>query len=154
MLLRFRNALTTFPKMLPCAVMEVQMPLLTVNIAAKTFDEITRLVGKGLYSGMDQFIEVAALNQLALERGVSPEELMQKGHREPPTSSMAGRAPTRAPTGNGREKSRAPLAQRKATSSTVPERDVATLTEHTGLDHWSGDGPAPMPAKSRPEGEH
>src|SRR5437016_2090576 len=125
----FPKHIDNFRKAATIRGMEVQMPLLTVNIAAKTFDEITRLVGRGLYSGMDQFIEVAALNQLALERGASPEELKHKGHREPPTSSMAGRpsAPTRAPTGNGREKSRASLAPLKATSSTVPESDVATL---------------------------
>jgi hypothetical protein len=145
--------------------MEVDMPLLTVNIAAKTFDEIGKLVGKGLYSGMDQFMEVAALNQLALERGVSPEELKEKGHRESPASSLAARvsgpavraASSRPPAraaGNGRETSRGPVAHRKPASSSVPESDIEAFKEHTSLEHSKGGGPAPVPTKSRPEGEH
>src|SRR5437660_1201068 len=99
------------------------MPLLTLNLASKTFEEVTKLIERGLYSGLDQFIEVAALNQLALERGVSPEELKAKDHRAPPAPSSHRKAPgvlrssltgpARIGNGNG---GRAPVARRKASS--------------------------------------
>src|SRR5712691_4296900 len=116
----FPKRIDMFPKADTRAGMEDVMPLLTVNIAAKTFDEISRLMARGLYSGMDQFMEVAALNQLALERGVSPEELKKKGHREPTASAARKSAqPTRVASSrpqvgsgaNGRQTNRAPVTR-------------------------------------------
>src|SRR5260370_29224993 len=113
------------------------MPLMTFNIASKTFEEISKLVERGSYSGLDQFLEVAALNQLALERGVSPDELKAKGHRDAPSpstdrkgarvirSSVAG--PARGGNGKGAASGRAPVARRKATPSAIPDEDGSPL---------------------------
>src|SRR5438270_13908487 len=105
------------------------MPLLTFNLASRTFDDITKLVERGLYSGLDQFLEVAALNQLALERGVSPDELKAKGHRSPPSVAASTKAPgafrsslaESARGGNSHSAASArgvPVARRKPSSST------------------------------------
>jgi hypothetical protein len=53
------------------------MPVVALNLAVATFSEIRALVERGLYGSLEQFLEIAAFNQLALERGVKPEELLQ-----------------------------------------------------------------------------
>jgi hypothetical protein len=135
------------------------MPLLAFNMASKTFEDITRLVERGLYSGLDQFLEVAALNQLALERGVSPEELKAKDHRSAPLSSLSIQAapvvrtsvPRPARGGNGPNVRGTPIARRKPTSSTIPPEDSAALKEHTELSR--GDGAHPEPLTLKPQHE-
>jgi len=57
------------------------MPVIAVSLSQKTYTEIMLLVGKGAYSGPEQFLEIAAFNQLALERGLRPEELLKGIHR-------------------------------------------------------------------------
>jgi hypothetical protein len=39
-------------------------------------------VERGLYISPEAFLEIAAFNQLALERGASPTEIIEKGHRK------------------------------------------------------------------------
>lgn len=58
------------------------MPVIAVNIAGKTFSEIQDLVGKGHYVSPEQFLEIAAFNQLALERGTKPDKIVADGHRK------------------------------------------------------------------------
>jgi hypothetical protein len=53
------------------------MPVIAVNLSQKTYTDIMDLVGKGAYSGPEQFLEIAAFNQLALERGLTPQELLK-----------------------------------------------------------------------------
>jgi hypothetical protein len=57
------------------------MPVIAVNISQKTYADIMSMVAAGAYSGPEQFLEIAAFNQLALERGLTPEELLQTIHR-------------------------------------------------------------------------
>jgi hypothetical protein len=57
------------------------MPLLAVNLSDTLADQIKPLVEKGLYKSFETFLEIAAFNQLALERGASPAEIVEKGHR-------------------------------------------------------------------------
>jgi len=66
------------------------MPIATVNLSATVFEDIKSLVEKGLYRGLEQFLEIAAFNQLALERGVSAAELVQAGHRNSTISGRVG----------------------------------------------------------------
>ena len=68
------------------------MPLLAINLSAKTFAVVRELVEEGRYSDLDNFIEVASLNQIALERGASPSELIARGHREPVSISSRAQA--------------------------------------------------------------
>ena len=53
------------------------MPVIAVNLSQKTYSDIMALVSAGAYSGPEQFLEIAAFNQLALERGLTPEELLK-----------------------------------------------------------------------------
>jgi hypothetical protein len=56
------------------------MPVIAVNLSQKTYSDIMTLVAAGAYSGPEQFLEIAAFNQLALERGLTPEELQKTIH--------------------------------------------------------------------------
>src|ERR1700674_2712378 len=132
------------------------MPLLTVNIASKTFDEIRTLVERGFYSGLDQFMEVAALNQLALERGTSPADLKARGHRKAPaTTAPRAAASSVSPSpivSQGANKqmdvpsgrnSRTPVARRRFTATAVPVGDVNAFREHTSAVGSNGTHPEP-----------
>jgi hypothetical protein len=57
------------------------MPLLAINLSDTLADQIKPLVEKGLYKSFEAFLEIAAFNQLALERGATPSEIISKGHR-------------------------------------------------------------------------
>src|SRR3989442_791792 len=63
------------------------MPVIAVNLSQKTYTDIMTLVSAGAYSSPEQFLEIAAFNQLALERGLTPEELLKTIHRP---ASVAG----------------------------------------------------------------
>ncbi|MBS2023596.1 MAG: hypothetical protein JST92_14430 [Deltaproteobacteria bacterium] len=143
------------------------MPLLTFNVAAKTFDEIAKLIEAGAYSGMNQFLEVAALNQLALERGTSPEELRATSFREAPARSEhrpdvrgsevvrstaigpARREIVPIPKGAGR----GPVGRRKTSSSAVPEEEVSALKRNLALITTPSPRPEPLPLRPRSENE-
>jgi hypothetical protein len=58
------------------------MPLITVNLTSGIYERIKALVEKGLYTTPEQLLEIAAFNQVALEDGLRPEELVARGHRE------------------------------------------------------------------------
>ena len=59
------------------------MPLLAINLSDTLSDQIKVLVEKGLYRSFEAFLEIAAFNQLALERGATPAEIVERGHRQP-----------------------------------------------------------------------
>jgi hypothetical protein len=52
------------------------MPLMTVNISQKIYSIIQDLVTQDRYATPEQFLEVAAFNQIALERGSRPVDLI------------------------------------------------------------------------------
>jgi hypothetical protein len=64
------------------------MPVVAVNLAAHVFREISELVSKGQFSSPEEFLATAAFNQLVLERGAKPEDLMG-GAASPPTVEAA-----------------------------------------------------------------
>src|SRR5262245_32573960 len=57
------------------------MPLLAINVSDKLFFQVKELVEGGTYQSFETFLEVAAYNQLALERGASPAAVIAQGHR-------------------------------------------------------------------------
>lgn len=57
------------------------MPLLAMNLSDTLYDQIKVLVEKGLYKSFESFLEIAAFNQLAMERGATPAEIVDRGHR-------------------------------------------------------------------------
>ncbi|MBV8126714.1 MAG: hypothetical protein JO114_03505 [Planctomycetaceae bacterium] len=58
------------------------MPLLAINLSDTLFEQVKVLVEKGLYKSFESFIEIAAFNQLAMERGATPAEIVERGHRK------------------------------------------------------------------------
>lgn len=57
------------------------MPLFAVNLSDKLFTAIKELVEDGKYASFESFLEIASFNQLALERGSSPQDIVDRGHR-------------------------------------------------------------------------
>lgn len=51
------------------------VPVIAVNLAPSVFANIHALVTRGLYASPEQFLEIAAFNQVALERGAKPDDL-------------------------------------------------------------------------------
>jgi hypothetical protein len=62
---------------------------MAINMSDKLFVSIKEKIEAGLYQSFDGFLEIAAFNQLALERGVTPAELMARGHRSIPPDDTA-----------------------------------------------------------------
>jgi hypothetical protein len=60
------------------------MPIIAVNVPPGTFSEVMALVAAQRYASPEQFLEIAAFNQLALERGTRVGELVT---RTSPSSS-------------------------------------------------------------------
>jgi hypothetical protein len=98
------------------------MPVIAVNLSQKTYTDIMALVAKGAYSGPEQFLEIAAFNQLALERGLTPEELVKGIYR-----------PADVADSSHDERSSAPVAQqqrrRVAARASEPEKKKQPTTE-------------------------
>lgn len=65
------------------------MPLIAVNLSDKILVEVRELIEKGRYTSLEAFIEIGAFNQLALERGASPDEIIERGHRRKPSDDTA-----------------------------------------------------------------
>src|SRR6476661_4482222 len=61
---------------------EKTMPLVAINLSDTLMDQIKPLVEKGQYKSFEAFLEIAAFNQLALERGANPSEIVERGHRK------------------------------------------------------------------------
>ena len=63
------------------------MPIVALNIPLTTFNEITELVKKSRYASAEQFLEIAALNQLSLEKGTKVGDLVRKLQDEQATTA-------------------------------------------------------------------
>src|SRR4051794_27946220 len=57
------------------------MPVIAINLSDKLLQEIRTVVDSGRYATLESFLEIGAFNQLALERGSSPTEIIERGHR-------------------------------------------------------------------------
>ncbi|MGH7436535.1 MAG: hypothetical protein ACRENE_12750 [Polyangiaceae bacterium] len=137
------------------------MPVIAVNLAAGVFADISGLVGKGRYASPEQFMEIAAFNQLALERGATPEELLAQGHRSPrpqgPSgSSKPGSSPPkvlegRRPRVRAAEKAPA-IRPAKAKAPSISAGALRQALERTSRAKATG-GPDAVPAAARPANE-
>jgi hypothetical protein len=83
------------------------MALFAVNLSEKIFIAIKALVEEGAYESLENFLEIAAFNQLALERGASPTEIIARGHRR--CEGFEERADTGKWTGSRKATSDRPL---------------------------------------------
>ena len=91
------------------------MPLIAVNLSDKLLQEIRALVDSGRYTTLESFIEIGAFNQLALERGASPAEIVERGHRRLTADAPAHSALPQAKS----------VAQR-STSATIAKKTLPT----------------------------
>jgi hypothetical protein len=145
------------------------MPIFAVNLSERLFGSIRNLVDKGLYQSLEGFIEVAAYNQLALERGVTPHQLLDQGHRQPqhaqapaPPAEEARPAQSDArpeskqrkpKKGHRKKKGGKARARKEQPAPAAPGVDVEAV-----LGRWAapsgGAFPAPATAEGLPSGEH
>lgn len=102
------------------------MPLIAVNLSDKLLQDIRDLVDTGRYASLESFIEIGAFNQLALERGATPAEIVERGHRRGPldaSSPVPAPSPVPARTAVAKPSSRAGT-KRNSTNEKVSKVDV------------------------------
>jgi hypothetical protein len=112
------------------------MPLLAINLSDTLSDQIKVLVGKGLYRSFESFLEIAAFNQLAMERGASPAEIVEHGHRKMSESASSPDNSARKAQKTKVNQDQVVKVSRSVTNRSVAEpvarltpSDEATLTE-------------------------
>ncbi len=106
------------------------MPLLAMNLSDKLFLQIKELVEKGAYQNPESFLEIAAFNQLALERGVTPDEVIARGHRKIVDEDTAKDR-------NGKEtRKKKPVKPKTQPAASVPIQP-SPLTKDEIADTWS-----------------
>ncbi len=103
------------------------MPLLAINLSDKLFIAIKELVEKDSYQSPEAFLEIAAFNQLALEHGATPAEIVAKGHRKIryDHDSVSGNGSPSVSRPKSEAKPRSEPASREARAS-PPQRSVQT----------------------------
>jgi hypothetical protein len=113
------------------------MPLLAMNLSDKLFLQIKELVEKGAYQNPESFLEIAAFNQLALERGATPDEVIARGHRKIVDS---GAAKDRNGTEKHKQESREKRKEKANKPSPTPVQTptaAAVLTEEEANRTWA-----------------
>jgi hypothetical protein len=141
---------------------EGEMPLIAINLSDKLFIVIRELVEQGHYQNFESFLEVAAYNQLALERGASPADVLARGHREGEPAAgndsnggkprrrvqraEAEAAPRTRKDDNPRSQKRSAgrvTRQTVVLNETIPEDDPTTILKPFRLVVASPNGPKP-----------
>lgn len=148
------------------------MPVVAVNLSDKLFWAIRNLVEKDCYPSLEGFLEVASYNQLALERSVTPEEVIARGHRQVyplleegrgaaemasvPAPESAKTIPRRPRKKGRRGASGKKTARKKSPAATTPAADLdvdATLSRWT-IREKPDAFPAAAATERRPADEH
>lgn len=129
------------------------MPLIAVNLSDKLIQDIRELVETGRYLSLESFVEIGAFNQLALERGATPSEIIERGHRRITVASEAApsvRSPPKKPVSSPAPK-RIPLTEKAPKDESVlsvGEDEAGTVFARLGLPDASALPPAaPMPSE-------
>lgn len=139
------------------------MPVVAVNISPSVFNDIAAFVGRGLYSSPEQFLEIAAFNQVALERGATPAEVVERGHRNGPaphvTAGHTKKPERRASVPDEQPRvvddlRRARPVGKRARRGAVPEDEVIAMRGRLSLPSAQtrvppSSQPAPRPADER-----
>jgi len=133
------------------------MPVIAVNVAPQVLAEIRALVEAGNYASPEQFLEIAAFNQIALEKGAAPSELATASHRAAqapdstaPASVQEGAGPAQKPDAAAR----APrVGTRARVSRDVPAREIAEPTKRLALPKVTEGRPASVALAPRPQSE-
>jgi hypothetical protein len=124
------------------------MPAVVLNIAPKLFSEIQQLVDKGMYASTEQFLEIAAANQLALERGQTPAEIVERGLR-----AEAVKAPEPAVPGR-RTRPAKSVGRRKNRKSVPPPSHMHDVIVRVAYAKLSNPNPPFAEATRRPPDDH
>jgi hypothetical protein len=132
------------------------MPVIAVNLSDKLVHDIKVLVEKGLYVDLESFVEIGAINQLALERGATPAHILEHGHRsatEPP-HKVAKAAPSKPAVPTRSAVNNKSLAGERsvkvAALEPVTSDDAAVLFSRLAKP-LNGSLPAARPMPSKPE---
>jgi hypothetical protein len=133
------------------------MPIVAVNLSQSLFTEVSRLVEQGLYASPEQLLEIAAFNQVALERGASPGEAVTRGAgaksgRRNPTELRERRQVRTKDNAHARKAARTSKTRRTGRGVSVSNEEVASTlgrAERTALAHL----PTPLRAAQRPLNE-
>lgn len=134
------------------------MPLVAVNLSEKLLCEIISLVDIGRYATLESFIEIGAFNQLALERGATPAEVIEGGHRRlPPNLSISQPSPVAVSSATAT--SRAVAAPKRSSSAksrskriddavvAITDEEARTIFARLAMCDSRGVSPLPMPAQ-------
>jgi hypothetical protein len=108
--------------------------MIAVKLAPAVYEKIRSFVEKGLYLSPEQFLEIAAFNQVALESGIRPEEIVSRGHRGEVSPGVvpAERPRPRAPVSRGAKRGRATVGKKPAPRAVSPE-DLDTVLQRFAL---------------------
>src|SRR5262245_18423160 len=121
------------------------------NHSDTLFATIKELVERGKYQSPESVLEIADFNQLALERGASPAEIIGRGHRKvgdggngdglPKHSRLMASVAEASPVGGSTRRAAQPVAQAR--------QDGATLTEAEYGDAFRRLAHVPRPGSRR-----
>ena len=125
------------------------MPVIASNLSSGLFEKIRGLVDKGLYMSPEQFLEIAAFNQVALEEGYTPEEIIERGHRG--TGKTFRKSKSKPLRSKGRTRGRATRSKRDRTP--VSEADLIEVLGRLAILESEVKGPLPASASIRPVGD-
>jgi hypothetical protein len=133
------------------------MPVVAVNLSESLFGPIRALVENGVYPSLEEFLAVAAYNQLALERSTQPEELIARGHRQvhdvpEAAAGAAGEAPARdrePPPRRARKRVRRGAGRKPAAKKKLAPAEAVDVGAVLG--RWAFPAQANFPATAKAE---
>ncbi len=136
------------------------MPVIAVNLSPNLFASMMRFVEEERYASVEQFLEVAASNQLALERGATVEEVIARGQRRQAQDTNGRKERTRSPregrktaTKSGRG-ARNPKADRLPQPTPIMPEAVARALDQLDRDQALKVLPTALDGTPLPPGQH
>lgn len=130
--------------------------MVAVNLSEKLLLEIRCLVDAGRYTTLESFIEIGAFNQLALERGATPAEVIERGHRRTPADAQAQQDAAKAnpasaaPVATAKKRSAANKDKAKRVDVIEPVTDEEAKAIFARLAIPSSTAVSPLPMSEQP----
>jgi hypothetical protein len=123
------------------------MPIITVNVPPSTFNDVMALVSAQRYASPEQFLEIAAYNQLALERGARVGDLVTRANSAP----QAHTKPFKSEASVARKLPK-PAADIQTGPESISQADYAVIAERLSIESLSRER-LPKAAKSEETNE-
>jgi hypothetical protein len=111
------------------------MAVIAVHVSPKTFGEIMKLVSAGSYTGLEQFVEIAIFNQIAIEKGSSPSELMATYRRQNSVSGIPRSTRTLESQATSATRGKEPIGRQNRGSAGWNEVELKQALERLSLTH-------------------